>query len=422
MLTIRYEIKPREQKKDGTYNIKLRFTLNRQIKRISTSLFATPSDLTKSGELKHASTLYAEVERLIAAYREKCNAMQIDINGYSLEDIFLRFSFEELKRKDVDFIEFCRDWIKISDLKGAVNYTTAINSFVRYLGKDSIKITQVTKQLLMGFMDYLGDRSRARALAQEKDYISNRTTTLYLGCLRHLYQQAQEKYNNYDAGLVLLPNSPFMTLKLPRQVYTRKRALSEKQIRKIHELPYKEKRSGYKSTCRFDLAKDCFILSFCLMGINSVDLFNVTTFTGTTLKYNRTKTKDRRIDKAEMHVIVPRIAMSILKKYLDLSKKRVFVFYKYYANSDAFNKAINYGLKEIGKQLGISDLEYYAARHSWATIAINKVGVDKYTVHSALNHADMDMRVTDMYIYKDFVVENNANKKVIDFVFGKDSY
>ena len=47
MLTIREEIKKNEQKSDKTYNVKLRFTLNRRYKRISTSLFVTPKDLTK---------------------------------------------------------------------------------------------------------------------------------------------------------------------------------------------------------------------------------------------------------------------------------------------------------------------------------------------------------------------------------------
>ncbi len=62
---------------------------------------------------------------------------------------------------------------------------------------------------------------------------------------------------------------------------------------------------------------------------------------------------------------------------------------------------------------------FYISRHSWATIALNKVGVDKYTVHAALNHIDEAMKVTDIYIERDFVNENNANAKVINYVFGK---
>ena len=50
MLTIKSEIKKQEQKLDGTYNVKLRFTLGRKVKRLSTSLFVTNKDLTKDFE------------------------------------------------------------------------------------------------------------------------------------------------------------------------------------------------------------------------------------------------------------------------------------------------------------------------------------------------------------------------------------
>ncbi len=62
---------------------------------------------------------------------------------------------------------------------------------------------------------------------------------------------------------------------------------------------------------------------------------------------------------------------------------------------------------------------FYISRHSWATIALNKVGIDKYIVHAALNHIDDSMKVTDIYIERDFVNENKANTKVVKYVFGK---
>ena len=52
MLTIRAEIKRNEQKADKTFNVKLRFTLDRSVKRISTSLFVLPKDLTKELKIK----------------------------------------------------------------------------------------------------------------------------------------------------------------------------------------------------------------------------------------------------------------------------------------------------------------------------------------------------------------------------------
>ena len=41
------------------------------------------------------------------------------------------------------------------------------------------------------------------------------------------------------------------------------------------------------------------------------------------------------------------------------------------------------------------------------------VGVDKATVHEALNHADSDMKVTDIYIDRDWSTIWNANEKVL---------
>lgn len=83
---------------------------------------------------------------------------------------------------------------------------------------------------------------------------------------------------------------------------------------------------------------------------------------------------------------------------------------------DTFCAALNKGLKSIGKILGIEDLEFYAARHSWATIANNDADIDKYTVHSALNHVDENMKVTDMYIRKSYEKIDRANRAVLDLL------
>ena len=62
------------------------------------------------------------------------------------------------------------------------------------------------------------------------------------------------------------------------------------------------------------------------------------------------------------------------------------------------------------------DLEFYAARHTWATLARNDAGIDKETIHEALNHVDERMRVTDIYIDRDYSAQDAANKKVLEMV------
>ena len=293
---------------------------------------------------------------------------------------------------------------------------------MRFIGKEELDINLITLDFLEDFKSFLNKEREIRTkrlMQQGKRVPSNRSLSLYLISIKKLFNEAKKRYNKKDKNLILIPNSPFIELEIPKQEATRKRAISADIIKKVWKLPYKDMKKGYKATCRYNLAKDCFILSFCLMGMNSADLYNATEMKDNTIIYNRTKTKDRRLDKAQMKVDIPKLAQPLIEKYKDETGKRLFNFYQYYVDEKGFNKAINYGLKEIGTLLEIDDLEYYAARHSWATIALNKVGIDKYTVHAALNHVDETMRVTDIYIERDFANENRANAKVVKYVFGR---
>ena len=422
MLTIKAEIKRRELKVDGTYNVKIRFTLDRKVKRLSTNLFVTQQDLTKSLKFKEDTSIKREIDRLVLYYREQCLKLQLDQNHYSLDEIIEFLNGEQEKQQTIDFIKFSREWIASTTIKGAPNYTTAINALVRFVGKEELDINLITLDFLEQFKAFLiGERdARTKKLMQQgKRVTSNRTLSLYLVSIKKLFNEAKRKFNKKDKNLILIPNSPFEDFKIPKQEATRKRAIPADINKKVWKLPYKDMKKGYKSTCRYNLAKDCFILSFCLIGINSADLYNATKMRGNTIIYNRTKTKARRLDGAKMMVDIPKIVQPLIDKYKDSTGKRLFNFYQYYGDEKTFNKAINSGLKEIGSILEVDDLEYYAARHSWATIALNKVGIDKYIVHAALNHIDDSMKVTDIYIERDFVNENKANAKVVKYVFGK---
>ncbi len=422
MLTIKAEIKRSELKVDGTYNVKIRFTLDRKVKRLSTNLFVTQQDLTKSLKFKGDTSIKREIDRLVLYYREQCLKLQLDQNHYSLDEIIEFLNGEQEKQQTIDFIKFSREWIASTTIKGAPNYTTAINALVRFVGKEELDINLITLDFLEQFKAFLiGERdARTKKLMQQgKRVTSNRTLSLYLVSIKKLFNEAKRKFNKKDKNLILIPNSPFEDFKIPKQEATRKRAIPADIIKKVWKLPYKDMKKGYKSTCRYNLAKDCFILSFCLIGINSADLYNATKMRGNTIIYNRTKTKARRLDGAKMMVDIPKIVQPLIDKYKDSTGKRLFNFYQYYGDEKTFNKAINSGLKEIGSILEVDDLEYYAARHSWATIALNKVGIDKYIVHAALNHIDDSMKVTDIYIERDFVNENKANAKVVKYVFGK---
>lgn len=422
MLTFKAEVLKSKQKSDGTYNVKIRMTYNREVKRLATNIFVRQEDLTKSFKLKNPKFIQ-EADAIVRHYQEISAKLQLDINNYTLGDIMAHLKGEQRKSQEIDFIQFSREWIASATIKGVENYTSAINAFVKFLGTDKLNIHQLTISVLRGFMDYLIKKreEKVRLLQKQGKRIpSNRIVSLYLGSIRHLFNEATRAYNDYDRNIILIPHSPFENFKIPKQEATRKRAISAKDILKIYQIPHLLDVKGREKKGRFNLAKDCFILSFGLMGMNSADLYSCIDLNNDVITYYRAKTTDRRNDKAKMKVKVLSVIKPLLEKYRDRTGKRVFNFYLHYTTPDNFNKAINYGLKQIGEILRIDDLEYYAARHSWATLAVNKVGIDKYTVHAALNHIDEAMKVTDIYIERDFKIENEANLKVLKYVFGLD--
>ena len=83
MLTIKAEIKKGEFKANGTYNVKIRFTLNRKVKRLSSSLFVSPKDLIKilideyDSPLQH-SWKTPEHEACTEVYREVFAILKAD--------------------------------------------------------------------------------------------------------------------------------------------------------------------------------------------------------------------------------------------------------------------------------------------------------------------------------------------------------
>ena len=401
MATFKAIIKKEKMRSDKTWNVLIRLTHERKIRYISTTMYVTKKDITSGFKIKNQQII-DRCEELIKIYREKIYKLNIELNAIDIDTIAEYLKSSKDDKSGIDFILFAKKWCASHpEIKGMKNYTTALNSFCTFFGRESILCNEITVQKLKEFEEYLSEKKRAQSL--------------YPSVILRLFTEAREYYNDEDNDIIRIKQN-LSKYKPKQQNVAEKRALPEETIKTIFTLPYDNKKiKGY--TSRHDLAKDCFILSFCLMGMNSIDLYSCSTLEGKAITYYRSKTKDRRLDKAKMKVMVPPILQPLMEKYQDQTKNRIFNFYHTYSTAGNFNKAINIGLKEIGKLLKIDDLEYYAARHSWATLAVNNVGIDKYTVHSALNHIDEAMKVTDIYIERDFKIENEANSKVLKYVF-----
>lgn len=402
------------RKNDGTYNVKIRVTHNRQKRHIPTNIFVTAKDLTRGLKVKDAAIadqLKKEVERYqhIAATipQVRAQVMTIDevveyINSYEKQHGAFR----------LDFIQFGRDVVKEMEDCGRTGtglyYQCALNALVRYLKRDHLDISEVTVKLLEDFCAFLVNEP-----PRPKRVKCGRAPSSYLGAVRILHNKAKERYNDEDAGIIRIPLSPFKRFKVPKPPVTRKRSIRVEQLQAIMHVA-----DGRTVDSRITTARDVFLLSFGLIGMNSVDLYNATQYDGERITYKRTKTRSRRADEALISIKVEPCVKPLVEKYLDPTGERVFNFHRRYASYQTMCTNINRGLKLIGAMdsVKVDDLEFYAARHTWATLARNKANVEKATVHEALNHVDEQMRVTDIYIDKDYSQQDEANRRVLELV------
>jgi hypothetical protein len=86
--------------------------------------------------------------------------------------------------------------------------------------------------------------------------------------LRTLFNAACNHYNNEDLGLYKIKHYPFKRYKIGSAPLTKKRNITIDQVKAIRDCETPKE-------SRAELARDLFMLSFYLCGMNAVDLYNL---------------------------------------------------------------------------------------------------------------------------------------------------
>lgn len=390
---------------DGTYSIRIRVIHSRGVAYIPTDIYVGKQyvrNSKKSGTVISDYRVLDKTKAIIRRYMMICD--DNDLRGLDVKGVV---ALIKAKDKDdimeTDFVAYVKreaEKLKSAGHTGtAICRITAINAFCRAFGSETIHLSSLTrKRVREAFLSISGKRA----------------PSLYKAQLQAAYNSLMKEYN-IDAQVI--PFNPFTGIDVTKHEPPKKRALDIDKIMSIFEMEDMKLIEGTKGA-RYNLAKDVFMLSFFLVGMNSADMFSCSQYNDGRITYERQKTRNRRSDKALISVKVPDAAMSLFEKYRDTEDSgHVFRFWRMYADKGTFNAAINKGLKMVGKKIKEEGLTFYAARHSWATIAVNDCGIDKWTVHLALNHVDPATAVTDIYIKKSWRPVDEANERVIKALF-----
>jgi len=411
MATVSAKVYDHHKKADGTYNVKICVYHKNERKFFDTSHYVSKKQLDSKLRIKDKFILDL-LDEPLRSYRATISQLGNKLELFSAEELrnFLRD-----KDSDIDFLKFCNNHIErlmqVGRTGTARNHNAIVNSLSDYFGRKAVSIDEINSSMLLDYKRYLKtERTMVRvnqlgkAVKTTENGLSESGLYNHMRDLRTLFNAARNWFNNEDLGIIRIKHYPFKKYKIGSAPLTKKRNITVNDLIKIRDCQVAE--GG-----RAELARDLFLLSFYLCGINAVDIYNLPTFdiASKRLDYNRAKTSGVRKDDAFISIKVVKEAIPHLVKYAGKLNSR-------YSTYNGLDSALSKGMHELRKITEIDSITFYWARHTFANLARNKCRLSKDDVALALNHVDEGHRTTDIYIEKDWDIVDDVQAKVIALI------
>lgn len=386
--TIQIILYTQREKTDGTYPVKIRVVHQRSHRDFKLGLSLTKSDFEEAIKLKPKKD-FVSVAAQITSYRENANRAINEIKNFTFEK-FEEYVFGKSQDASDIFAHF-EDYISIlkteERIKTASAYTTAMNGFKRFHGKNKLNLYDITPQFLNRFHKWMISEGN-----------SPTTIGIYVRTLRAIYnfcisKGIIKKDENYPFGRnrYLIPAG--------RNI---KKALSLSDIKQIHD--FKPLEGTYQ-----DRSKDFWMFSYFCNGINFRDLAKLKykNIDGDMLRFIREKTKKTsQGNQTAISCYLTTEAKEIIEKWGNRERKPDNYIFPILSNEDSalqqstkidqLIQTTNKNMKRICKSLGLEkEATTYFSRHSAATI-LKRSGASIGQIQEALGHSNSN--VTQKYL------------------------
>lgn len=373
--------------------VKLRITHKRVTVLVSTSVKVAPQQFSAGKVVahKHAAALNALITQAAAMAQQRVIDLAMEgrlplLSPSELaKDLRHLIEYKTPGAEDTPrtFADALEEFKETKTGRTKEIYAATANALAKFRDLAALRFTDITPQFLDAFDAFLA--TTAKSVNARNVHFRN-IRAVFNHAIRYGYT------DHYPFKQYQIKNKP-----------TRKRSLQADTLRSIFGMKPASPREAF--------FLDMFRLSFCLIGINNVDLAYLP-FCDGRANYTRRKTGKQysvRIEPEAQEILDKwkgtEYALPILDRYSD-----------YRAYTKALNKEINAAIKRNGIQA--PDISSYWLRHSWATIAA-ELDIPKETIAAALGH-DIGNEVTSIYIRFDQGKIDEANRKVLDKVFGKE--
>ena len=330
------------------------------------------------------SNIVEQLKRDLCTVRSVVRSMQG--KGFSCVDEVVAACRERLEVSNLtNYVEKqIRGLLDEDKQETARHYRSTLNAFLRFRGGCDLRLDEIDAALLKEFETYLFDSG-----------LCANTVSFYLRIVRAICNRAVKE------GLVE-PNPMLFENVHTGIEKTRKRAVEEKVVLELVALQL--------LSPDLLLARDLFLFSYYARGMAFVDLAHLRreNIKGDRIVYIRRKTGQ------QLEVRLLPEMRKLIDRYRHVSGPYLFPILKSAVPSyQEYTSALrlqNKRLKKLGKLLGI-DLSTYIARHTWASVAVQK-GIPEDIVSKGMGHESV--KTTRIYTaFPDMSEVDRANEIVI---------
>lgn len=379
----------RRKNKDGLFPVVIRISHKQGHADIPTELYALESEMDEDRDgvyfnrkRKNNKILNADLDNMLYSVREKLNSVGRIAQSLTAVQLKNRIVDIDITNESETFISYFRKFIQGRNaLRTQKIYENTLNKIISRHG-DCLTFDDITTIWLSEFHQSLKNAG-------------NKVNTISID-ERNIRAVIKSAIDNEVTNI----NDPFRRYKIKEQKDSETMPLSVDQIKAIRDFE-----TNIPSIAR---ARDIFMISFYLAGINISDIYDLKK--GDRAKYHRNKTKSY-VDMALPDELIP-----LIEKYKD--DDRMFNFYRNVSTVHSLTALTNEYLKRIGKVIGEPNLILYHARHTWATFAAN-LDIEERTIAKALSHRYES--ITGRYARFNFQKVDDANRKVLDLITNTES-
>lgn len=400
MATLKLTIFKAKVLKDGRHKIRIAVCHHQETSYIVTRFIIDNLSQFKNGQVvkrQDAATINMKLRNMLNEYQEKLDNIK-NVEMYSCTQLKAILTGAGNAQTAPTFQAVANEYIEQLNKSGRENYAKLIERNCRYFtefSKGDFLLSDINPMIVENYSNFL---RHTKGIGETTiGMMMSRTRTI-------INRGVKQQLVKYDIN-------PFAYYKI-KTAPVREVDLSIENIIKI--------KNYCPDSKKLKVARDLFMLSFYLCGINLADLLQVDFRNVDHVEYIRKKAVNLKQSDQRIVIPIPHAATPIIYRWMNKNTGKLDFGYKFtYSN---FYRYLTRSLNNVAAELNIKEkVVYYSARKSFAQFA-SELGIPDGVIDYCLGHSDKSRGVIRYYTKVREKQAEIAINRVIDYIEHPDKY